>query len=43
MAIAAGLKVGRRLAGQSIAIVSCGANISSDALAEALASAAPGS
>lgn len=43
MAIAAGLKTGRRLAGQSIAIVSCGANICSDALAEALASAAPGS
>jgi threonine dehydratase len=39
MAIAAGLKVGRRSAGQAVVIVSCGANISATALAEAITSA----
>ena len=38
MAIAAGLKVGHNSGGQAIVIVSCGANISSTALAEAIAS-----
>lgn len=36
MAIAAGLRAGRSLAGQTIAVVSCGANISADTLARAL-------
>jgi threonine dehydratase len=40
MAIAAGLKAGRSSAGEAMVIVSCGANISSTALAEAIASAA---
>lgn len=39
MAIAAGLKAGRNSGGQAIVIVSCGANISSATLAEAIASA----
>lgn len=39
VAIAAGLKAGRGTGGQTMAIVSCGANISSTALAEAIASA----
>jgi threonine dehydratase len=39
MAIAAGLKAGHNCGGQAIVIVSCGANISSTALAGALASA----
>jgi len=39
MALAAGLKAGHRSGGQTIVIVSCGANISSTALAEAIASA----
>ncbi len=39
VAIAAGLKAGRSSGGQTMAIVSCGANISSAALAEAIASA----
>jgi threonine dehydratase len=43
MAIAAGLKAGRGRAGQTIVIVSCGANISSAALAEAIGAAAPAS
>jgi threonine dehydratase len=38
MAIAAGLKAGHSSGGQAIVIVSCGANISSTALAEAIAS-----
>ena len=37
VAIAAGLKTGRTRPGQTIVIVSCGANIASDALAEAIA------
>lgn len=41
LAIAAGLRVGRSCAGQTIVVVSCGANISSATLAGALASAAP--
>lgn len=41
LAIAAGLKVGHGSAGQTIAIVSCGANISSATLAKVLVSAAP--
>lgn len=40
MAIAAGLKAGHRTGGQAIVVVSCGANISSTVLAEAIASAA---
>jgi threonine dehydratase len=36
MAIAAGLKAGRSMAGQVVAIVSCGANISSATLAQAI-------
>jgi threonine dehydratase len=36
VAIAAGLKAGRSRGGQAMVIVSCGANISSAALAEAL-------
>jgi hypothetical protein len=43
MAIAAGLKAARNRAGQTIAIVSCGANISSAALAGAIGAAAPAS
>jgi threonine dehydratase len=43
MAIAAGLQASRSRAGQTIAIVSCGANISSAALAEAVGAAAPAS
>jgi threonine dehydratase len=39
VAIAAGLKAGRNRPGQTIAIVSCGANIASDALAAAIAPA----
>lgn len=39
MAIAAGLKAGHRSGGQAIVVVSCGANISSTVLAEAIASA----
>ena len=39
MALAAGLKAGHRSGGQTIVIVSCGANISSTPLAEAIASA----
>jgi threonine dehydratase len=39
VAIAAGLKAGRSSGGQAIVIVSCGANISSTALAKAIASA----
>lgn len=39
MAIAAGLTVGRRSAGQAVVVVSCGANISSTALAKAIMSA----
>jgi threonine dehydratase len=39
VAMAAGLKVGRTSGGQAMVIVSCGANISSAALAEALLSA----
>jgi threonine dehydratase len=39
VAIAAGLKAGRNCGGQAMVIVSCGANISSTALAEAIASA----
>lgn len=39
LAIAAGLKAGHRSGGQAIVIVSCGANISSTMLAEAIASA----
>jgi threonine dehydratase len=38
VAIAAGLKAGHSIGGQAMVIVSCGANISSTALAEALAS-----
>jgi threonine dehydratase len=41
VAIAAGLQVGRDSPGQTTAIVSCGANISADVLARAIASAAP--
>jgi threonine dehydratase len=41
LAIAAGLRAGRSLPGQTVAIVSCGANISADVLASALNSAAP--
>lgn len=37
VAIAAGLQAGQGRAGQTIAVVSCGANISSDALAAAIA------
>ncbi len=40
MAIAAGLMAGRNSPGQTIAIVSCGANISAEVLAGAIASAA---
>jgi threonine dehydratase len=39
MAIAAGLKAGQSYGDQAIVVVSCGANISSTALAEAIASA----
>jgi threonine dehydratase len=39
LAIAAGLKAGRNSPGQTLAIVSCGANISADVLASALRSA----
>jgi threonine dehydratase len=39
MAIAAGLKVGHNSGGHAVVIVSCGANISSTALAEAISSA----
>jgi threonine dehydratase len=39
MAIAAGLKAGHSSVGQAMVIVSCGANISATALAEAIASA----
>ena len=39
MALAAGLKAGHRSGGQALVIVSCGANISSTALAEAITSA----
>ena len=39
VAIAAGLKAGRSSGGQAMVIVSCGANISSTALAEAISSA----
>ena len=39
VAIAAGLKAARNSGGQAMVIVSCGANISSTALAEAIASA----
>jgi threonine dehydratase len=39
MAVAAGLKTGHSLGGQALVIVSCGANISSTTLAEAIASA----
>jgi threonine dehydratase len=40
VAVAAGLKVARSSGGQAMVIVSCGANISSTALAEAIAAAA---
>jgi threonine dehydratase len=40
MAIAAGLRAGARSPGETIAVVSCGANISADVLAGAIASAA---
>jgi threonine dehydratase len=40
MAIAAGLRAGRGSPGQTIAVVSCGANISADVLAGAITSAA---
>jgi len=39
VAIAASLKAGRNSGGQAMVIVSCGTNISSTALAEAIASA----
>lgn len=39
MALAAGLKAGRSSGGQAMVVVSCGANISSAALAQALSSA----
>jgi threonine dehydratase len=39
MAVAAGLRAGRRFPGQTIAVVSCGANISADVLASAITSA----
>jgi threonine dehydratase len=42
VAIAAGLKAARGRPGQTIAIVSCGANIAADALAAAIASAPAG-
>jgi threonine dehydratase len=42
MAIAAGLKAGYRSAGKAIVVVSCGANISSTVLAEAIAPATSG-
>jgi threonine dehydratase len=41
MAIAAGLRIARDSPGLTTAIVSCGANISADVLARAIASAAP--
>ena len=41
VALAAELKAGRHCGGQAMVIVSCGANISSTALAQAIAAAPP--